>query len=554
MKNLKNIILIVVVVLSTSCEDILKEENRNAPTAELLYNTDEGIESLVNACYAHARVWYGKTEGWAFSEMGTDLWTYTGGSRAIPFGSYSSDLQGSLEVFTFMWNALYSGLNTCNTALANLPNAPLDQATVDIREGEVRFLRAFFLWHIVETWGEAPMQLDVVNTVVTTAEHTSVDDFYKQIFEDLDVAIQKLAPVTEKGNGRITLNAAKAFKARMLLGRKQYQEASDLAKEVINSNVYSMYDSFAETFDINNAEGTTNNEAIWWVNYSEDYSLSQRFDGKRGLWLWEGGNHAQVFAAQVYWDFPGTWVTPDVNRPYVNSMPTLALLNMFDETKDERYDVTFRSVYYANNADFIPEGSPIQVGDTSAYCTKYVVDQSVKDAKPYTIVDQSAVYEPDGTVIGSRDHFISLYKFSDNLRPTGWEGESRRDAFVIRISEMYMIVAEAALMEDNLPEAVTYINAVREKRALPGKEDEMKITESDLDIDFILDERAREFAGEQLRWFDLKRTGKLIERVKKYNPDAAPNIKDFHRVRPFPLSELDAITNKEEFTQNEGYN
>lgn len=42
----------------------------------------------------------------------------------------------------------------------------------------------------------------------------------------------------------------------------------------------------------------------------------------------------------------------------------------------------------------------------------------------------------------------------------------------------------------------------------------MKIAEADLDIDFILDERARELAGEQQRFFDLKRTGKLIERVK----------------------------------------
>ena len=98
------------------------------------------------------------------------------------------------------------------------------------------------------------------------------------------------------------------------------------------------------------------------------------------------------------------------------------------------------------------------------------------------------------------------------------------------------------------------MNTLRMKRALPGKEEEMKITASDMNIDFILDERGRELAGEQQRFFDLTRTGKLIERVKKYNPNAAENIQDFHILRPIPQDELDAIVNKDEFLQNPGYN
>ena len=81
----------------------------------------------------------------------------------------------------------------------------------------------------------------------------------------------------------------------------------------------------------------------------------------------------------------------------------------------------------------------------------------------------------------------------------------------------------------------------------------MKVTPAQVTLDFILDERAREFAGEQIRWFDLKRTGKLVERVKAHNPDIATYIQDYHRVRPIPQAQLDAITNKDEFTQNEGY-
>lgn len=81
----------------------------------------------------------------------------------------------------------------------------------------------------------------------------------------------------------------------------------------------------------------------------------------------------------------------------------------------------------------------------------------------------------------------------------------------------------------------------------------MQISENELTIDFLLEERARELCGEQIRWFDLKRTNKLIEYVRLYNMDAKDNIQDYHMLRPIPQSQLDAITNKEEFKQNPGY-
>ena len=79
----------------------------------------------------------------------------------------------------------------------------------------------------------------------------------------------------------------------------------------------------------------------------------------------------------------------------------------------------------------------------------------------------------------------------------------------------------------------------------------MEITPAQLDIDFILDERARELLGEGTRWLDLTRTGKLIERVKKYNPVSAVNIQPFHVLRPIPQEQIDRTSG--EFRQNDGY-
>jgi hypothetical protein len=169
------------------------------------------------------------------------------------------------------------------------------------------------------------------------------------------------------------------------------------------------------------------------------------------------------------------------------------------------------------------------------------------------VYDLNDVYRNDG-VPQDRFHYISLKKFDDPTRPNANEDQSAKDVYLFRLAEMYLIAAEAEMMLGNLTPAAQYVNEVRKRAALPGQTANMTITEAQLSIDFLLDERAREFAGEQMRWFDLKRTGKLVERVRAYNPDAAPNIEDYHTVRPIPQAEIDAVTNKEEFQQNLGYN
>jgi len=149
--------------------------------------------------------------------------------------------------------------------------------------------------------------------------------------------------------------------------------------------------------------------------------------------------------------------------------------------------------------------------------------------------------------------FVRLKKFDDPTRPTVNEAQSARDAFVIRLAEMYLIAAEAQLKLGNTPGAADLINVVRRRAALSGMQAAMEIAPAQVTLDFILDERAREFAGEQLRWYDLKRTGKLIERVTAHNPEAAGYIQAHHVLRPIPQVQIDAVTNKDEFTQNPGY-
>ena len=70
-------------------------------------------------------------------------------------------------------------------------------------------------------------------------------------------------------------------------------------------------------------------------------------------------------------------------------------------------------------------------------------------------------------------------------------------------------------------------------------EEAMTITPAEATLEFLLEERAREMDGEGHRWFTLTRTGTLVERVREHNPEAAPNIQNYHVVRPIPQEQID---------------
>ncbi|WPR74036.1 RagB/SusD family nutrient uptake outer membrane protein [Algoriphagus sp. NG3] len=559
MKNYKIIALLICLTLGvSSCADFLEEENRTGLTADGYYNTLQGIEALVNTCYTPMRFWYGKEHGMTLSDLGTDIFTRANGMENPAAALYNADLSGENVHIDFLWTRLYAALNATNTAVGRIPDSPLSEDQKILRMAEVRFLRAFYLWHIVETWGGVHLSLEEVTSIHSTAQRNSVDEFYTQIFEDLQFAMDNLT-VSPDQYGRATKPAAEAFAARMHLTRGNDAEASRLAKKVIDEYNFSLVDSYEQLWNINNVR---NSEAVWIVNFTSDLIFNRELETPSGddILLRDGGNNSHLFYLMTYDQLSGMARDIQNGRPFARFMPTTFLLDLFDESVDSRYDVTFQTAWYSNNPGTydlpLSNGNDKSVtfaeGDTAIFATKYPLTDAQKDALPYTVIDRNRTYNPDGSP-RVRDRYISLKKFMDPSRPTIAQQQGQRDAYVIRLAEMYMLVAEAELNQGNVSEAVEYFNAIRRRAALPGQEQAMEVSAADLTLDLILDEKAREFAGEQIRWFDLKRTGKLVERVRAFNPDAAPNIQPFHNLRPIPQKQLDAITNKDEFTQNEGY-
>lgn len=152
--------------------------------------------------------------------------------------------------------------------------------------------------------------------------------------------------------------------------------------------------------------------------------------------------------------------------------------------------------------------------------------------------------------IGGWKSYPGLKKFLDNKFDPNYPTHdiSYRDFIVMRLSEMYLIKAECEIYAGGDPLAT--INVLRDVRAISGKNNKRT---GAVTIDTILEERAIELCGEMQRWFDLKRTHKLVDYVKARNAQAKTNIGTKHYYRPIPQVQMDAITNPDVFKQNPDY-
>ncbi|MFV0366789.1 MAG: RagB/SusD family nutrient uptake outer membrane protein [Mangrovibacterium sp.] len=529
-----------------SCADFLSEENKSS-LSDQYYNTEAGVRDLTDACYTPLRYWFGKEKASNFAGSCTDIMTRAKGHTNQAIVNYSSGFTADNSELYSLWGYNYQALNFCNEALDRL--SKIDMNDGERLTGEVSFLRAVYSWIIAEMWGDTHYTTIPSKGVITTANYTSVNDIYTQIFADLEVAISNCPETTEEG-GRVTKWAAKAMKARMLLTRGEKEAAADLAKEIIDNGPFNLFDDYTALWDMSNSEGSTNSECIWYVNYTSNLLLDNELDNAAQE---RSGNNLHLMYGMKYDVESGMVRDIENGRPFNRYMPTRFLLELFDQENDQRYQGSFKTVWYMNNPE--SKGDYVNMTDTAIYLVAGTIPDAEYDrvALKYQLKGIDDLYADDGTPKTARDVTFQLSKFDDPTRPAVATVESARDFFVFRISEMYLIVAEG-YMESNPSTALSYLNTLRKKRAITGHENAMEVSASDLTLDFILNERARELCGEELRWFDLKRTGKLVERVRAYNPDGSPNITENHNVRPFPQDFLDAIQNKDDFKQKAGYN
>lgn len=524
--------VVAIGIVAASCVDLTEVPVSGITGA--YYQTPAGFDAIVNASYEELRNWYGNERGLTLTVFGTDEFTTGADGSHKSIGNYDAGLNADESYFRDTWRGFFQAINTANTAIADT-NAQVSAAVKTERIAEARFLRALYYFNLVRIYGPVPLNLTPTATTSTEAHRDSVSAIYDAIVADLQYAETNLPP-TQKDWGRATQPAAEHLLALVYLTRAKAGDmalAATEAQKVINSGLFKLTSKYSDLWAWGNEK---NSEVVFSVQFTDDPLTTGP------------GNSSHLYYLMAYELWPGMVRDLANGRAFKRWRSTDWFLNLWDRTKDSRYDDSYTTVYYANKAGTCSATKkPIAVGDTAIWMPGFEMSAAEKATHNICTILNPSQYT-DAAFPSFNKKFIDPFRLSVN------DVRGSRDWQLFRLAETYLIAAEALMRDGKPDQALPYVNAVRERAAKAGvAKSLMDVTVADLSEDFILDERARELGGEQMRWFDLVRTGTLIDRVKKYNPKAAANIDAHFALRPIPTEELTLLSNRSEFPQNPGY-
>ncbi len=588
----KLLILFVAITVLFSCSDFLDEETVGIATP-VLFDSESGVEQLANGAYNTLRYQFNGEQSFTLWNYGVDEYIQAADGQNKFVDAYSNQLNSSFTMFHDMWAAYYVGINACNQAIELIPNVNGEGGALTSDQGkanrlaEMRFLRGYYYFMLVQQFGDIPITLESTKGVRLEFPRLPVADVYEVILKDM-IAAEAVLPETQAQRGRITKGAARHFLAKVYLTRgsavadERGQKTTDMdsavyyADLVIASGKYSLMNDFADLWKVANEANT---EVI----------LSAQFNNN-ALLLANSGNRIHLYFQMTYDTKPGMSRDIANGRPFRRLRPTPYTINVSDRRNDSRFYKNFRTAYFCNNAATIPKWSQDEVnagyvdasklgkakfalGDTAFFVTMDVTASAAEIGKrPYTWFPQNK---------WSNSEFPTLLKWMDPTRLDVATEFAGRDGLMARLGETYLIAAEAYGRLGNYTKAVEYINLLRTRAAYKAGEAKpthfwkteggaygdvastapaLVITESYWDVDvplelypasattketrfvhFILNERTRELLGELHRWNDLVRTETLYERVKQFHSLAASNVQPFHKLRPIPQAHIERV-------------
>jgi len=584
---------------SVSCKKLL-EQNPKASITPAFFQTQSGVQGGISGVYQNLRTLYGQENFWYTMQTGTDE-SISGGSatgQGLAIETYNQFVNnvGIYNIFGTLFQNAYQDINTLNGVLLYGQTAITDPVVSKQYLAQAKFLRALLYFELVRSFGDVPLHTTFVTTASLGDTRAPIADVYNQIIQDLTQASTDLQTrpgevITSSGTSPFAGHAATKASALFLLSKvyltrgwstaaqpTDFQNALATAQNLINTRstyglaLYPSYDAaYAEAND------ATNTEDIFAIEHNTDpkygeYNLNASTATDANGWAWFYRPNYPTVVANYPINSGPSLMTRDLKngRPYVRARPNTDWVESVlfaDKTNDYRYWTTFQTTWIANNAVTTPRGT-LQVGvDTAIWTPPYDPGPAKRAAfKGIIFIRPSLAAAASGTNANpwTLSIFPSVKKFDDPLRP-GINDASLRPIVLFRLSELYLIAAEAAFKTGDYTTEATMINALRSRAAVrpasappapAGAVAAMQVTAAQLQtggIDFILDERSRELYGESLRWYDLVRTQSLIRRVKALNPEAGAYIQDFMSLRPIPQSQIDLVTAGPKFPQNPGY-
>lgn len=248
MKHIFIIISIAVACINfTSCDSLLDVDPSDQYSTETFWKTEEHAHAGLMGCYNALLPWR------SLHTMEFDMLTTNGmpyneanGTQAISKGEHLS----TTALIASLWTNCYIGIGRTNTFIDNVVSVDMDETGKAQMVGEAKFLRAFYYLNMADKFGGVPLITEAPNADKhAELPRNTKEEVVAQIIKDLEDAIAVLPDSYASADlGRVTKGAALALKARTLLYNERWADAAMIAKEVMNSGKYQLFDDYRHFF------------------------------------------------------------------------------------------------------------------------------------------------------------------------------------------------------------------------------------------------------------------------------------------------------------------
>ncbi|TKG97305.1 RagB/SusD family nutrient uptake outer membrane protein [Puteibacter caeruleilacunae] len=520
MRTLKmkySLIILIVSSMFVACDSVVELTPKSGIETENYFKNEADVLVALNGVYdalGDLNGYGNKLWGAGIEIMNDEMEPTPGKSNIILKIQLSNGtVENENTILKDIWGNAYVGINAANLVLSKLPEVEMDERLKNRVEAECRFNRALWYFNLVRMWGDVPLKLQPSTTIDEVYDRAPKEDVYAQIIEDFEFGAGVVNGNWSESNsetglmwsyegqnerGRATKGAAMAYLAKVyqhkagwpLKDAGAWAKSVAWSKRVIESGNYGVYGDL----DNDGIYEDDNYSRIW--GYDNEYNEEIIFDvqfiqGEVG----EGGQIGSYYGVSGKAVYGASNTHGHVLTSFTDSY----------DSADNRFEWNVVTFKYTKAND----------GSTQPH----------KKKKDYTL---GKFRRPWGA-----DHYWTDIPLNLPL---------------IRYSDILLTYAEGLFETGGDVQVINNaINEIR-KRAYGTKWEESKavdVTGMDHEtfIDMLLQERSWELCYEGMRWFDLVRTEKLIEKINESVNDGKENFKwPLHGQLPIPQYELDINT------------
>ena len=539
--------LIVVIIVSCNESKFLEEKPLSIYTPENSLTTLQDFQGAVNTLYNKTRYLFHEQTAherymfWYGTDLAFGAADYYANSR---LNNYEATMIPTEPGVLNFWRYTYAIVNQSNLILSRLQNTDLGEEETKSIRGEALFFRAFGYRILANLFGGVPIILDEITSPRRDFVRATRGEVYEQSKTDLQEAITLLSDIDQVKDGKVSKQVAQHLLGEILICLEEYDEAISILSEVID---YPEMELMTERF------GTK-------IEEPGDVCSDLHRTGNQNRST--SGNKETLWALQ--WDYQNSASTagderPRMILPYYNAINVTAKNEAGEEITTFAFYLTAekggRGIGWAQPTYHMTNGVWTDSTDMRNSSYNIIRDMRIDNEKSPAF---GKWFVADGFVSQTdtiRNWYPFFMKVTGDIPEELWEkdengnpkltqfGEhivlsnttsSYRENYVFRLADTYLLRAEAYLLKSDKSKAAGDINVVRARA-------HAKLVEpSEVDIDYLLDERLRELCFEELRMCTLCRMGKLVDRNRKYNPLSGKTIQDYHNLWPIPFSEIES--------------